>query len=207
MPAARPALIALLALTTAFASVAQEDTADRKRGISNNLASALAETMPKYSPPPIEEKSADEADEDDGVDEDLMLKPKNGIVRLPRVVVEGSRPPIFTERQINTDKGLAELATKRYFADASQALNKFNVPFLSMSQEELAMTMWEEDERLRLLSDFTDQADNELLLGNEEEAKELRRMTQEALGRSSYLPEASALNRESSFSMPRKSNP
>ncbi|MCC5025436.1 MAG: hypothetical protein J6386_22815 [Candidatus Synoicihabitans palmerolidicus] len=57
--------------------------------------------MPKFNPPPPPSE-----DEDDGVDEELMLKPKNGIVRLPQVVVEGNRPPVFSERQINTDKGL-----------------------------------------------------------------------------------------------------
>ena len=191
MPAHRSTLIALLALATAATTLAQEDTSDRKRGISSNLASALADTMPKFSPPPpkVEE-------EDDGVDEDLMLKPKNGIVRLPRVVVEGSRPPVFTERQISTDKGLAELATKRYFADVSQALNKFHVPFLSKSQEELAMAMWQEDERLRLIGDLQDQSDNALIMGNDEEAKELKALSHDTLGRRDYLPAPDALNRE-----------
>ncbi len=192
MPALRSTLIALLALATAASTLAQEDTSDRKRGISNNLASALADTMPKFNPPPpkIEEE------EDDGVDEDLMLKPKNGIVRLPRVIVEGNRPPVFTERELNTDKGLAELATKRYFSDVSQALNKFNIPFLSKSQEELAMAMWQEDERLRLIGDLQDQSDNALLMGDEDEAKELKALSHDTLGRRDYLPAPDALNRE-----------
>lgn len=192
MPAARATFIALLALTTTAAAVAQDDTSDRKRGISSNLASALSDTMPKYNPPPPPE----EKEEDDGVDEDLMLKPKNGIVRLPQVVVEGNRPPIFTERQVHTDKGLATLATKRYFSETAQALNKFHIPLLTASQEELAMQMWQEDERLRLISDLEDQSDNALLMGDEEQARELKEFSYETLGRRDYLPDASALNRE-----------
>ncbi|MCF3650358.1 hypothetical protein [Synoicihabitans lomoniglobus] len=193
--------IVLLAASALFAS-AQDDTSDRKRAISNNLASALSDTMPKYNPPPPEPE-----EKDDGVDEDMMLKPKNGIVRLPRVVVEGTRPPIFTERQVYTDKGLNEIATKRYFADASQALNKFNVPFLSMSQADLAMMMWEEDERLRMLDDLNGRSDQAALFGDEATSKEIREMTRDALTRSDYLPDASALHRETATALPRKSNP
>lgn len=192
MPAARSTLIALLALATATATLAQEDTSDRKRGISSTLAASLADTMPKYNPPPPKE----EKDEDDGVDEDLMLKPKNGIVRLPKVVVEGRRPPIFTERQVHTDKGLAALATQRYFSETSQALNKFHIPLLTMSQEELAMQMWKEDERLRLIGDLQDQSDNALLMGDESQSKALKELSYDTLGRRDYLPDASALNRE-----------
>ena len=193
MSAASRTLIATLTLATALAALAQDDTSDRKRAISNNLASAIADTMPKYSPPPLEKE---EEKQDDGVDEDLMLKPKNGIVRLPQVVVEGNRPPVFTEREVNTDKNLAAIATQRYFSDTSQALNKFHVPFLTMSQEELAMEMWKEDERLRLIDEIEQHSDNALLLGNEKEAAELKALSNDTLGRRAYLPDASALNRE-----------
>ncbi len=190
----------LLSLFTASATwtIAQDDTSERKRGISDNLASALSETMPKYTPPPPQPAKTEEDTDEEASEEAnaLGIKPKNGIVRLPRVVVEGSRPPVFTEREVNTDKGLAEIATKRYFADASQALNKFHVPFLTMSQQELAMMMWEEDERLRLLEDYRNQADMAELQGDSAEAKELRTLTNDTLGRRDYLPDASALHRE-----------
>ena len=193
MPAARRTLLATLAFATALSAVAQDDTSDRKRAISNNLASAIADTMPKYNPPPLEKE---EEKGDDGVDEELMLKPKNGIVRLPQVVVEGRRPAIFTERELNTDKGLAAIATQRYFSDTSQALNKFHIPFLTLSQEDLAMEMWKEDERLRLIGEIQEHSDNALLLGNEKEAAELKALSNDTLGRRAYLPDASALHRE-----------
>ncbi|WP_221029486.1 hypothetical protein [Actomonas aquatica] len=189
MSLARFTLIALLTTTSAAITTAQDDTSDRKRGISSNLASALADTMPKFNPPPPKE----EKEEDDGVDEDLMLKPKNGIVRLPQVVVEGQRPPVFTEREVHTDKGLADIAVKRYFSDTSQALNKFNIPFLTMTQEELAMMMWQEDERLRLLDEINDQSANASFMGDEEKAEELKELAHDTLGRQDYLPTPTAI--------------
>lgn len=191
MSAVRTALTFALLATTACALTAQDDTSGRKRAVSNNLAAALADTMPKFNPPPPEPEN-----KDDEVDEDLMLKPKNGIVRLPQVVVEGRRPPIFTERQVNTDKGLAALATQRYFSASSQVLNKFSIPLLTMSQEELATMMWKEDERLRLLKDMENQSGTALLLSGEDEARELRNLSNSTLGRTEFLPAASALNRE-----------
>ncbi|MCC5025437.1 MAG: hypothetical protein J6386_22820 [Candidatus Synoicihabitans palmerolidicus] len=67
---------------------------------------------------------------------------------------------------------------------------------LTSPQEELAMMMWEEDERLRQLQDFNEQSDNALLLSGEEEAKALKALSQQTLSRSSYLPAPSALNRD-----------
>ena len=66
-----------------------------------------------------EEEAADLRDTD---------KPKNGIVRLEKYVVREERPPIFTERQINTKKGLTSIAMRRYISDADRALN-FNVHY------------------------------------------------------------------------------
>ena len=135
MPDVRSSLIFALALALPLS--AQEDTSSRKRAISDNLAAALADTMPKYNPPTAEQLEAEK-----NFFEDLP-QPKNGIVRLPTVVVEGNRPPIFTEREVNTDKGLQRIAVKRYFGEASQALNKYHIPFLTKSNEEIAMQMWQ----------------------------------------------------------------
>jgi hypothetical protein len=170
---------------------AQDDTSSRKRPISDGLAAALADTMPKFNPPTAEQLEAEK-----NFFEDLP-KPKNGIIRLPTVVVEGSRPPIFTERQVYTDKGLKRIAVKRYFSEASQALNKFHVPFLTKSNEEIAMQMWQEDERLRLIGGLDDQAEKAREFGDESGAREIKALSNDALGRRAYLPDASALNRDS----------
>ncbi len=188
MPDVRSSLIFALALALPLS--AQEDTSSRKRAISDNLAAALADTMPKYNPPTAEQIEAEKNFFDD------LPQPKNGIIRLPTVVVEGNRPPIFTEREVNTDKGLQRIAVKRYFGEASQALNKYHIPFLTKSNEEIAMQMWQEDERLRLITDFDDQAEKAREFGDEAAAKEIKALSNDALGRRAYLPDASALNRD-----------
>ena len=184
-------LLSLLVLSIGPVLVwAQEDTSDRKRVVSDNLAAALADTMPKFNPPPPRPKKTEE-------EEGLAYgKPKNGIVRLPRVVVEGRRPPIFTERQVNTDKGLQQIAVKRYFGGAAQALNKKHIPISGQSNEAIAMQMWAEDERLRHITDFNDRADTLEVLGDEEKSEEAREMIQDATVRQSYLPTPTALHRE-----------
>jgi len=143
-----------------------------QRVVSASLAAALADTMPAYNPPePEPEKTAEEIAE---------YERKNNIIRLPRVVVEGERPPIFTEREVNTDEGLAEIAVERYFDGAARALNTVAIPILGQSNEALAMAMWEEDERLRQMRDFNDRADMEEALGEEEDADETRQMIRDA---------------------------
>ncbi len=184
-------LLSFLVLGIGSVSVwAEEDTSDRKRVVSNNLAAALADTMPKYNPPPPKPKKTEE---EDGFG---YGKPKNGIVRLPQVIVEGRRPPIFTERQINTDKGLQQIAVKRYFGGAAQALNKKHLPIIGQSNEAIAMQMWAEDERLRHITEFNDRADILQALGDDEKSDEARKMIEDATVRQSYLPDPSALHRE-----------
>lgn len=147
----------------------------KQRVVSDNLAAALADTMPAYNPPaPEPEKSEEEIAE---------YERKNNIIRLPQVVVEGERPPIFTEREVNTDKGLEQIAVQRYFGGAAQAMNTVAIPIVGKSNEALAMEMWEEDERLRQMKDFNDRADMEETLGEEEDAEETREMIREATHR------------------------
>ena len=184
---AKKFLIFAVLLASATLLSAQEDTSSRKRAVSDNLAAALADTMPKYNPPTAEQIEAEKNFFND------LPQPKNGIVRLPTVVVEGNRPAIFTEREINTDKGLQQLAVKRYFSDTSLALNKFHIPYLTKSKEELAMEMWREDERLRIIDDLDEQAEQSRQFGDEAKALEIKALSDDTLGRKSYLPEVSAL--------------
>lgn len=181
--------LACLLSVTPVLLTAQEDTSDRTRVVSDNLAAALADTMPKYNPPPPKPKRTPEQEE-------LYGKPKNGIVRLPQVVVEGRRPPIFSERQVNTDKGLQQIAVKRYFGGAAQALNKHHIPIIGKSNEAIAMEMWAEDERLRYITEFNERADMLETLGDEEKSAEAREMIQDATIRPNYMPAPSALHRE-----------
>jgi len=179
-------LVSSLLIATPFASWAQEDAGQppstkTQRIVSDNLAAALADTMPKYNPPPPkpEKTAAEQAMEDR----------KNNIVRLPEVVVHGERPPIFTEREVNTDKGLEEIAVRRYFGGAAQAINALAIPLLGESSRAIAMKMWEEDERLRQMTDFNDRADMEEALGEDEDAEETRRLIRDATLREQGPPD------------------
>lgn len=188
MSSLHPALVPVLILALALPATAQEDTSNRTRVVSDNLAAALADTMPKFNPPPPEPEKTEE--------EELYDQPKNGIIRLPRIVVEGERPPIFSEREVNTDKGLQQIAVKRYFSGAGQALNAAHIPILGKSNEAIAMQMWQEDERLRHISDFNERADMEAALGEDENSEETRTLIREATAREGGPP-PTVLHRES----------
>ncbi|MFO1452061.1 MAG: hypothetical protein U1F61_28105 [Opitutaceae bacterium] len=75
--------------------------------------------------------------------------PKNGIIRLPQYIVEGDRPPVFRPRDVNTKKGLGQIAVDKYFTETGKALNRFTIPLFGMSKEQYALMMWEEEERLK----------------------------------------------------------
>jgi hypothetical protein len=138
----------------------------RNRAISSGVAAALAAASPKYTPPPppppppppkvepepkpeVVEESADLRDSD---------KPKNAIVRLPKYIVREPKPVIFSERMISTKKGLTDIAMKRYLSETDRVLNRFRIPLLTMTNEERALAMYAEDERLRNMSDLKDAA-------------------------------------------------
>lgn len=124
----------------------------RPRTVSNNIAAALASGMPKYNPPP--KPSPDDED----VDLRDLDKPKNHIVRLPKYTVTDKKPPVFTNRQLYTNKGLADLLRRRYLSPTYSLLNSLYIPLFSQSPTDHAMAMYREDERLDNMSDLKDTA-------------------------------------------------
>ena len=170
----------LLAASVGAAEAPTPQPAPQPRALSPTISAALTDALPKFNPPP--KRTTDE-----GADDDLwadLPKPKNGIVRLPQVVVEGSRPPVFSEREIHTDKGLADLAVKRYFdSQTLLALNRYTLPIFGMGKEAYAMMMWQEDERLRLLAEYGEAADLTAAAGDEKRAEELRELLNDTLSR------------------------
>lgn len=159
------------------ASPAPSATPRRDRPISDNLAAQLAASMPKYNPPPKPKP------EDDDVDLREIDKPRNTIVRLPKMVVQGDRPPVFRERDIYTRSGLAELAMRRYLTPTHRLLNSFYIPFLTGSPEQYAMARYAEEERLANMSDLNDTADT-IGRTNPREGSYIRRLTGETYMRS-----------------------
>ncbi len=192
----------ILLASFALSLAAEEPSAPppaRAKALSSNLAAALTEQLPKYNPPKPVTKPATDADEAEA--EDLFAdlpKPKNGIVRLPRVVVEGNRPPVFSEREIHTAQGLADLAVKRYFrSDTLLALNRFTLPIVGMGKEAFAMLLYEQDERLRLLDAYGKDAALLDALGDEDRAAELRDLLNETLAHpTQFLNPAHAASRD-----------
>lgn len=135
-------------------------TPRRSRAISSGVAAALAAASPKYTPPPPpppppppRPEPAEEAPDLRDTD-----KPKNAIVRLPKYIVREPKPVIFSERMISTKKGLTDIAMKRYLTETDRVLNRFRIPLLTMTNEERALAMYAEDERLRNMSDLKDNA-------------------------------------------------
>jgi hypothetical protein len=140
------------------AATAQSPAAPRRsRAISGEVAAALAAAAPKYTPPPPPPPPKPEAEQVDLRDID---KPKNTIVRLPKYIVQEKKPPVFRERDIHTEKGLTDIAMRRYISDADRALNRWTLPLFGTSKEARALAMYAEDERLRNMSDLRDAATN-----------------------------------------------
>ena len=130
-------------------------TPKRARAISPEVSAALAAAAPKYTPPPPKPEPKPESEQ---VDLREVDKPKNQIIRLPKYMVREQKPVVFSERAITTDKGLADIAVRRYISEVDRALNRFHIPFLTGSMEDRALAMYAEDERLKNMSDLRDSA-------------------------------------------------
>lgn len=127
----------------------------RNRVISSEVAAALAAAAPKYEPQAPKPPPKPESELVDLRDVD---KPKNTIVRLKPYVVQEPKPPIFTERSIHTEKGLTDIAMRRYISDADRALNRWTLPLFGTSKEARAMAMYAEEERLRNMANLEETA-------------------------------------------------
>jgi hypothetical protein len=127
----------------------------RTRVISPEVAAALAAASPTFGslPPP-----APAPKPEDQPDARELDKPKNGIVRLDPMIVREQRPAIFSERAIHTKKGLTDIAMKRYLTETDRVLNRFRIPFLTMTNEERALAMYAEDERLQNMANLEETA-------------------------------------------------
>jgi len=135
-------------------------TLKRERAISSGVAAQLAASMPKYTPPPPKPPPVPEDELPDLRDTD---KPKNTIVRLPKMVIQDSRPPVFRDRDLNSKQGLARIAMRRYLTETDRVLNSFTIPLFSpfstaggTSNENRALAMYYEDERLKNMAEVSD---------------------------------------------------
>jgi hypothetical protein len=123
---------------------AHVDSDGETRTISAGLAAALSEGMPKYAPPTPTPTPLPDVDMRD------IDKPKNEIKRLPKYVVQESRPPVFRERDLYTAQGRIDLAFK-----AHGGLYFGNILGLNSGA---AQMMYLEDQRLQNIDDLKDEA-------------------------------------------------
>lgn len=120
----------------------------RDRVMSDEVAATLATSMPKYAPPPkppepkLEEASASDLREAD--------KPKNRIIRLPKYVVKEPLPPVFRERDLRSKSGLTDLGLQ-----SNPGLKVGNFGGLNRPT---ALLMYEEQERLKNMTELKNDA-------------------------------------------------
>jgi hypothetical protein len=125
------------------------------RAISPEVSAQLQAYAPKYVPPPPKPAPKPEEEAVDARDVD---KPRNGIIRLPKYIVQEPKSPVLNERAISTEKGIKDIAVRRYISEMDRVLNGFSLPFIGSSVEQRAMAMYAEDERLKNISDMKDAA-------------------------------------------------
>ena len=140
--------------------------------------------LPRYAPPPKQapkKAAADVETEDEAGPDGAPLspdQPKNKIIRLPRYIVEGDRPPVFRERDIYTTQALAAIAMRRYLSGLDRSvLNRYTLPLFGTSQEKRAMAMYDEDARLQDIADLKNAAANAAKAGDKAESDYLLRET------------------------------
>lgn len=129
----------------------------RHRAISSDVAAQLSAAAPKFTgpaPKPVEPVVTEE-DEPDARELD---KPRNGIIRLPKVIVREKPPAVLSDRAVYTQKGRADIAMKRYITETDRVLNAFTLPIIGSSVSSRALAMYEEDERLKQKADLTEDA-------------------------------------------------
>jgi hypothetical protein len=137
--------------------------------------------LPRYAPPPKQapKKPAADVETEDETGPDGVPpspdQPKNKIIRLPRYIVEGDRPPVFRERDIYTKQALAAIAMRRYLSTFDRSfLNRFDI---FGSKEGRAMAMYYEDARLQDIADLKNAAGNAAKAGDKAESDYLLRET------------------------------
>lgn len=161
--------------------------------VSSTMASAISAKLPKYAPPPppppepeieASNESPDGVEIDDPEDT-ATDRPKNKIIRLPKYIVLGEKPPVFRERDVYTKQGLSAIAMKRYLSSLdTNVLNRFTLPIIGTSAAARAMQIYEEEARLQNIADFKSAANDAQRAGDKAEADYIRKETNETYLRS-----------------------
>lgn len=159
----------------------------RNRAISGETSSLLSAGY-KYNPPkPVEPT----VNEDELVDQRDIDKPRNEIIRLPKYMVEGVRPAVFSERNLYTKKDFSTVLMQRYLG--KEGLNKYQ---LGKTGQAYAAQMYWDDERLKNMMAGEQQASLYRVGGDEAKAEKV-----EEQNRSMFLRTNDAQSAEMSKAM------
>lgn len=185
-PAQTTTPASLAASTASTDGVQPQPTVKKERVISKDLSSALSVGY-KYQPPPPPKPEAEDIDLRD------VDKPRNGIIRLPKYVVEGQRPPIFNDRNLYSKEMLRRLAYQKYMSSFSKnLLNRFHL--LGHGDEAYALMQYEADERKRNMAEMDDKISMYRVSGDDTEAEKLKDDTQRTFMRRSEGTSSGANN-------------
>jgi hypothetical protein len=193
LPMALPAQTTTPAVNAAPAATTEADKPTtqpkKERAISSDLSKALSAGI-KYQPPPPPKPEAEQ------VDLREVDKPRNGIIRLPKYVVEGQRPPVFNDRNLYSKEMLRRLAYQRYMSAFSRnVLNKYRLPINfgnTLTPEAYAMMQYEAEERLRNIAEMEDKMSMYRVSGDDASADKLKDDTQRSfMRRTDYISKPS----------------
>jgi hypothetical protein len=150
------------------------------------IHSVITAGLPRYAPPKatpqMPSAPADDATEAEPENAPLSPdQPTNKIIRLPRYVVEGSRPPVFRESELYSKKAFGRILAKRYFTEFELALNSLGI-FGSL--EGRALERYEAEERLRNIAELKEDAALARLVGDKADAQYILRETNRTFLRS-----------------------
>ena len=191
LPLVTPAQTTTAAALAASDSSTEADqpstTPKKERVISNDLSSALSAGY-KYQPPPPPKPETEDVDLRD------VDKPRNGIIRLPKYLVEGQRPPVFTDRNLYSKEMLRRLAYQHYTSEFSRnVLNRFRLPIIGGAIDAYAQMQYEADERKRNMAEMDDKIAMYRVSGDTTEAAKLQDESQRAfMRRTEYTSPPSA---------------
>lgn len=122
----------------------QPATVARPRALSPETAAKISATSPKFTPPKPAEVKTEELPDLREID-----KPRNGIIRLPQVMVQEQKLPTLKDRELLTLYGKLDLAYKRH-----PGLH-FGSSVLP-SNNGVALVMLEEERRLERMSEMSE---------------------------------------------------
>jgi hypothetical protein len=170
-----PTALASAAAAAPKPPAAEPKKADERQITDLDIANALVDSMPKYNPPKAQDDGP--LTSDPSADND---QPRNKIIRLPAMQVFRDKSPVFTEKNSYTKAGLEAIAIKRYLGDFdSKILNRWHIPFLSMSAGDRALQMYNEDERLANIRELNDEAYIISATGDPAEGEFIKKATQD----------------------------